>query len=424
MIPHSSRGEDSSCPVRDDADTLAELQRAFGGDRGRGAEWDWPERASHVLNYALEPDRAPIVDYVAIRRFLVERWGLPVVETEHAVGAMGPIADADRDYGRCSVRLLDFVSETAVYLVVRRGRNHSLQRMLWALLHELGHFLKHFDMLVSVGTVYQRVCLNPRLETEIGGFARRSAATLHRQTELEADLFAVDWLLPRWIDDDGEVSSRAKLPPGLTADGYRFYRLRCVLDDGPHPPLRPEVFDRLNRSGEEERSRSGGAFPHRGSRWKRASWVLFNRQRVLNRNAEFSGLLREYYKIVGYPPRYLPELRHQRVNDAAFDPDAVWLRRVAPSQIAQEVDAVQWAPLLVPHSTAGYPEYHIPIRPVPARDRRDSTLRWRHMMAPALRAPLTLEQWLERARRQSAGVLLFPRNPAERTLDAEGRLRT
>jgi hypothetical protein len=184
------------------------------------------------------------------------------------------------------------------------------------------------------------------------------------------------------------------------------------------------MFEQLNRSGSEERGRAVGAFPDEGSLWRRASWVLFNRQQIRSQASESAKLAREYYEIVGYPPRYVPELR-QRVNrNTALDTSHLWLRRISPTEIAHEVDAVQWAPLLVPHSTAEHPEYHLPICPVPARDSRDSVAGWKHMTRRAVDPPRALNEWLERARSHHAGLLLFPRNPAERVLDAKGQIRT
>jgi hypothetical protein len=332
---------------------------------------------------------------------------------------MGPLAEADRDYGRCSVRLLDFLGAARAYLIVRRSEDARPRRVLWALLHEVGHFLNHYELLLSVGTLYQRLCMNPPLEMDVGRFAQRAAPRLHAQTELEADLFAVDWLLPRWIDDDELVRSEA--PRGLNVDGYRFYRLRDALDDRPAQPVRRISFDRLNDYGSEERRRSAESFPSGGSRWKRASWVLFNRNR-LHSTSGLTEMMDEYHELAGNP-RFVPELTRRPRAHAAFDRELAWIRRVAASDIAREVDSVQWAPLLVPGADAERPEYYIPIRPVGARDPRDSRLGWRHMMAPALSAPLDLETWLDRGREQRAGVLLFPRNPAERSLDTEGLLR-
>ncbi len=131
----------------------------------------------------------------------------------------------------------------------------------------------------------------------------------------------------------------------------------------------------------------------------------------------------EYYKAVGSPSRHVPELTRRTMGGVAFDPDLAWLRRIDAGDAAREVDAVSWAPILIPGSASGHPAFHIPVRPVPSSKSGDSELGWAHMAAPIARKPRSLEAWVAAARAQNAGLLLFPRNPAERALDREGRVR-
>lgn len=400
-----------------------ELQGALGATDSPVVDQDWLERGRALLAYIEQEDRKPVVDYETIRAALADRWGLPVVETEYAVGPMSPLGEADREYGRCSIRLLDFLGATRIYVVIRRARRPSPRRMLWALLHELGHFVHHFEMLLSLSTLYQRVALNPRLEADIGEFAQRAAQPVRSRDEAEADLFALDWLLPRWLDDDAELRNRSQIPKALTADGYRFHCLRSVLDDRPLAPPRRENSDLLNRLGAQERERASDEFPQDASRWRRGSWVLFNREQLRTPPTDVVRLRHEYFRAAGYPPRYVPELTRPTASTEPIEVSLTWLERVEPSEISQKVDAARWTPLLAPHSEDGYPAYYIPIRPVPSTKPRDSQLGWKHMMKPTISAPRPLDDWLSRARAQGVGVLLFPRNPAERTLDAEGRLR-
>jgi hypothetical protein len=403
---------------------LADLAKTLASARGPVTDRDWPNRARALLGYVARVDRDPVFDYWAIRDLLAEHWELPVVETEHSVGSLGPIGNADRDYGRCSVRLLDFLGETRTYIVVRRAARTGQRRMLWALLHELGHFVHHFEMLLSLSTLYQRLSINPRLEAVIGEFAMRAAKAIRSREELEADLFAVDWLLPRWLDDDAEVRRRFAVP-AITPDGWRIHHLRVALDDRPLSGLTDEDAELFSRVGAQERERAGGPFPSDGSRARRASWVLFNRKRLAAKPPrEVIELRREYFRAAGYPPRYIPELTRPVTGDEPVGTSVRWLERVDRSAAAEAVDSDRWTPLLVPHSEGSNPRYYIPIAPVRSREQRDSLLRWRHMMKSEVTAPRRFDEWLGRAREQAAGLLLFPRNPAERRLDAAGLMRT
>ena len=397
-----------------------ELGLAFGEPVARVTDANWAELAGRLQSYLLRPDRDPVLSFDAIARSLATRWGTPVVETPYPVGSMGPLGDADRDYGRCSVRLLDLFGESKVYLVVRRAEARGERRMLWALLHELGHFVNHFEMLLSLSALYQRVCLNPSLETEVAGFASGGAAALHVRHEVEADLFALDWLLPDWIDSDEEVRRR-ELPRRLTADGYRFYRLRCTLGSPVPLPSGATAVEALNRAGASERARASRPYPRLMSLWQRAAWVLFNRAEIRAEPPELVKLNREYFAIADYPPRYVPELRAGPHHGGSSDGGAAWIDRVAPQALAREVDTIRWSPMLVPPPDVQRSKFHIPIRPVASRSGRDSVLQWVHMISSNMSSPRSLEEWLQRAHAQDAGLLVFPRNPVERFLDAGGQ---
>lgn len=394
------------------------LEEAFGSWDGLGIGGDWRERALRLQEYVARTDRTPVESYAEVRTAIQRSWELPVVETSHEVGAMGPLGDADPDYGRCGVRLFGLLGETTIYLVVRSDPRRDERIMLWALLHELGHFVRHQEMLLSLGALYNRVCLAPSLESRVGEFAHRAGTSLHARQEIEADLFALDWLLPPWLDDDDELRDRAEIPGSLTADGYRHYRLRCVL--AGTFALSGEMIDRLNRAGAAERERAGGAYPRAGSLWSRASWCLCNRPAARNADPEVKALLREYYRIAGYPPRYAPEMRAGADPAGPVDGATAWLPRAAPDDLEREVDRHRWAPLLVPPASGQHPPFHIPIRPVPSRDPRDSRLAWVNMSTSSIAKPRPLREWLQRAGSQGAGLLAFPRNPAEKVLDSAG----
>jgi hypothetical protein len=393
---------------------VGKLLEDLGSVSDPSLERQWPELAKALRKYVETPDRSPVESYDAIRELLQEHWKIAVIETEEPVSELEQLGGAGGSIGRCGVRLLDLVGRADIHVVVRRDPLGGERQMLWTLLHELGHFASHFEFLQSVSTVYQRICLNPGLERELARFSREQGAALRRSVEVEADLFALDWLLPRWRFGAG---SGAAPPTGLTLDGYRYLSLRRALGS-PSPQPSGAATANLNRAGEEERGRQEGRSRPGATRWDRAAWLLWNRERL---GSPLSAqLAAEYNRIVGGGGRYVPELRRPVIGRSELDSELVWLPRVAAEDAAAAVDEAQWMPLLVAPEGPLYPEYNIPIRPLPLRETRDSRVRWSHMFKPPTQRPLPLETWIGRAREQEAGLLLFPRSPAERTLDARG----
>jgi len=388
----------------------ADLERASES----GATRQLSERPQALREYVAAPGREPVESYAAIRELLQAHWKIPVIETEDRVAELEQLGGARGSIGRCGVRLLDLVGSTDIHIVVRGDPRGEERQMLWTLLHELGHLAWHLELLESVGAVYQRVCLNPGLETELARFSLDRGPSLQRMTELEADLFALDWLIPRWWF--GEATPPG-LPEALTADGHRCLSLRRAFGSQPLP-LSEAAVAGLNRAGEEERRRSEEALRPGSTRWARAAWLLWNRERLeCPLSAE---LVAEYDLIVGGGGRYVPELRQPAIGPGGLEPDPPWLPRVAPDAAAAAVDEPGWVPRLVASEGPRYPEYNIPIRPLPSPEPRDSRLRWSHMFKPATQKALSLESWIGRAREQGVGLLLFPRTPAERALDSRG----
>jgi hypothetical protein len=276
-------------------------------------------------------------------------------------------------------------------------------------------------MLLSLSTLYLRVCMDPTLEMEIGRVARTVGPLLHLRHELEADLFAIDWLVPPWMDEDGDLLARVKPPAGLTADAYRLFRLHQALEDKAISlPTEPEGVELLNRGAAGERERATRPHPSAGQLWQRAVWMLFNRQALRSRPDETVGARSEYFQAAGYPPRHVPELRGRAGTGAELDPELAWLPRIDSDGVEERVDATPWSPFLLPSGEDGHPRFHIPVRPVPSRQGKDSELGWINMTSSGFARPEPVSEWIERARRQQAGLLLFPRNPAEAELDRRG----
>jgi hypothetical protein len=379
-------------------------------------ELGWLEWAERVKLFVTGP-RRPLCDaaYKEIRDHLATVCRVQCVETDVPVPSMGPLAEADIEYGRCSVRLLDFASTTNVYLVLRRQPTGA--RMRWALLHELGHLVRHFPLLQSLGTMYHRICLDPVLEHYVGR-AAASARPVREWLERQADLFALTWLLPTWLDDDNAIRAVEGLPTGLAPDGFRMYCLWRALNNIEPPPLTETLVARLNQMGDDERralDEMRQVVTFRGH----VARLLYGRP-ALAMPAVVEYWLQDYLTLLGNNPRAMPELRSRRVDRVPTTHP--WIRRVTGTDLIRLVDAHQWAPLLVDPQD-GSPRFHIPIRPVPSRHLRDSDAGWQHMMKRPTDLPQRLPEWVGRARESNAGLLVFPRNPAERAIDERGESR-
>lgn len=397
-----------------EVDLLERLRVELGVTSESSLDQKLPEVAEVLREYVRAPGREPVENYQAIREFLQTHWKISVIETGDPVWELEQLGGAQRSIGRCGVRLLDLLGRADIHIVVERDPSGGEQQMLWTLLHEMGHFAWHFELLQSVSAVYQRICLNPGLELELAKFGAEEGRTLRGALELEADLFAVDWLIPRWWFGE---ESPADLPVGLTLDGLRFFSLRRAFAAPPFQ-LSEAAVAKLNEAGAGERRRSEGSLAAGATRWARASWLLWNRERF--GSSLSTGLIEEYDRIVGGGGRYVPEFRQPVLVQGEIDPSFVWLPRIEPEVAPRVVDDVHWMPLLVPAEGPYYPEYNIPIRPLPSQETRDSRVPWSHMFKPPTQKPLPLQTWIDRARDQQAGLLLFPRTPAERALDSSG----
>jgi hypothetical protein len=104
---------------------VEDLERAFGAPVRSVGERNWPDLAERLTDYLLDPTRAPVLSFADVERALRERWRIPVVEISETIGSMGPLREADPEYGRCGVRLLDLMGESQVYIVVRARGGES-----------------------------------------------------------------------------------------------------------------------------------------------------------------------------------------------------------------------------------------------------------------------------------------------------------
>jgi hypothetical protein len=332
---------------------------------------------------------------------------------------MGPLAEADPDLGRVSVRLPNPLGSARLHLVLSGSLSPAVERL--ALLHEIGHIVHHLDLFLSLGALYQRIALDPPLEVRIGRFLRQHGKRLVSLREREADLFAVSWLIPCRLDADDAAPLLPSME-GLSVDATRYVLLRRHF--GAEMTASPGHLDREileTRAAEEKRRAAESEYPVGRSLYLRLSWVLFNRIKIrAEGRSEVASLQREYFRVAGYPPRHLRELRVPRPRGSDLTDEQrsfQWIRRIKPDQVAREVDGVQWGPLMVDFAGDRSAGYHIPIRPVPSRNPRDSEVEWQHLFDAPLGVPRRLDDWMRRGSEQGAGLLLFSRSPAERMLD-------
>ena len=404
--------------------SVDESLAALGEPGRRPSDWLSGDRAAKLIAHVYDPCRQHVAsDGIAIRRLLHKRWGVSCVEVDADVHEAGPLKTPIRQLGRANMRILAPLGEAQPYIALARRADASESRL--ALLHELGHLAHHADVLQSVGTLYLRICCDPLLELDIGrlmgdGFRRELRELLER----EADLFALTWLVPLWVDDPDAQPACRDIPDSLTVDGRRFWLLRSLFTHCASDTTMPGNVPALNARGDETRSwESSRDYPADDTLAARMSWVLFNRPSIISTiTNERRRLLQAYFRVAG-PPRHMPELTRTRVRSRQPDPRLVWIRRLAPLEIEQAVDDAHWEPVMVESSGKSSSDYHIPVTPVPAVVSQDSQVEWRHMMKPAHAVTRRLSDWVGRAVSQRANLLVFPRNPAERQLDQNRALR-
>jgi hypothetical protein len=399
-----------------------ELDRALGRLGSITILSDPSGPGKRLIDYVFDPMRRTAVSsYEAIRDHFDQHWSVTCVEIDSEVRESLPFSAPRDDLGCFSVRMLFAIRESELYLAIRGDLRNCNKTV--ALLHEIGHLAFHFPLLQSIGTLYHRISMDPRLEFEIGGYLRSSAGTeMISILELEADLFAVSWLVPITYDEErlsngNQEGSESR----LTGDGLRYLLLRRCFDHGTDGKIHAAKIPGYNHLGEELRRTTEGAYPLHGSLWERLSWVLCQRDELLSPscNKQRQESMRQCLELFGFSPRRIPEMagkRHPILRDQTNE-DQAWIPRRTPEELESAVDLHHWEPFLVPPKGKSVPAYHIPITPVPNREKRDSKVEWRHVGKADSAMPAALSHWRRAAEDQQAGLLVFPRNPAERMLD-------
>ncbi len=337
---------------------------------------------------------------------LSKSWDLHVVET--------PLDEG----GRIGLRLLNFETRAYLYIAVD-SRLEVYERML-AVLHELGHLALHFDELARAGATYQSICMCPSLERRIAEFTKgREGQRLRTLREMEADIFATCWIVPRHLDSLRTGREVARTVSGLDPLTEKYILLRDAFADSDHrtiPRCALASFVRIARA--EADSVHAQEYAVSGSLWQRLSWAVFNRH-VLGRQVgkERARLTRKYFNLFPDPLSLLSIATRTDVGSVGRTLVAsTWLNRVTAGDLGEKLDGVNWEPVLVSEKDSS-PPYYIPICPVPSVNPRDSQLAWRHMMKPPHSPAKMLDSWIDVAGYEGAGLLVFGRNPAERILE-------
>lgn len=382
---------------------------------------NWRDLAARLLDYVYDPQRqTSISDYAAISEFLSERWKLFCVEVDSTIRGIGPVKTEGDQLARFSIRMLDILYPPQFYIVLNQGITLGEKRL--ALLHELGHMALHFEVLHSVGTLYHRICLNPALEFVVGQSKALIDQLLTHQ-EKEADLFALSWLVPLGGDEE-IVNSRAESGEGtaLTSNGFRFKKRQELFFDGKESVAFSAKISGWNMRGEETRRVLSRNYPDKGSLVDRMTWLLFNKELLRDIVNDRRRLRHEYFNLVG-PPGRVPELTRAHTLSLKPkpkpNPDHAWIPRLEPNEVVLRVDSDHWEPFLVSQTGDVPAEYYVPITPVPSPNPKDSETQWRHMLKANYPSLNILPDWLTRAHEQRCGLLIFPRNPAEKILDQQ-----
>lgn len=373
----------------------------------------WRDLAATLLDYVFDPQRKTVIgDYGAITELLSERWRVHCVEVETAIQGVAFLKTAGEQLARFSIRLLYLLYPPQYYIAVNQALSPAEKTL--AILHELGHMALHLEVLQSIGTLYHRICMNPELELFLGRSQTLINELLAHQEE-EADLFAVTWLLPLTVD--GEFHLQA-----LTADGRREQLRRQVFSDSEGVAKKAQNTPAWNALGDATRRGLSPNYPQGGSLVQRVTWIVFNRDAGKNIAQKRQALVRDYFNVIGQPG-LVPELAQPApAKGSGNSNDYAWIPRVDIDDLLSQVDSDHWEPFLAGTKKHGVP-YYVPITPVPSRQGRDSELGWVNMSKASHSAPQQLSEWLAKAKRNDYMLMVFPRTPAERIMDAQNFYR-
>lgn len=399
-----------------------ELFELLGKPGSNLIDTEWKSFAAKVVKFVYNEERKKsITNYKAIATGISESLNIPCVEIKNAIQGIGPLKTEGSQIGRFSVRMLDLLRTSRIYIVLNQSATNNEKTI--AILHEIGHFVHHFELMQSISTLYLRICLNPSLEYKVGKFVNGEyGIRLKVLLEKEADLFALSCLNPLGLYKDLKNEDNIFNTQTQSINGYMFQVLRGLFSDLPTSTIDKANIIGQNKRGMETCNREQNQpYPLENSLIARIKWILFNRFSLLNQIPdERHQLFVNYFNIAG-PPRYIPELtkKEYNCNNKLNNLQDRWINRVMPDQVYATLDLDNWEPILVTPSSNTLIPYHIPITPIPSVNPTDSQIKWQHMFKAESSLPMSIGDWLGRANKQKAGLLIFPRNPAEIILDQQ-----
>jgi hypothetical protein len=133
--------------------------------------------------------------------------------------------------------------------------------------------------------------------------------------------------------------------------------------------------------------------------------------------------MREYFETVG-PPKYIPELSGGKKHHSILDARFAWIQRVGVGNLEAQLQQDNWEPFILDmDKNILNPDFYIPITPIPTTDHSDLQVNWQHMIKSRNMIPLTLFEWIERAKKQKSTLLIFARTPAEKLIDQQSIIR-
>lgn len=385
---------------------LRQMRQSFGTTRGAMSDLDWSESAGRLGRWTFDPSRGwTVLDYELLREFLDREWHLPCIEVETA------------NLGLFSTRLLRFTRKGSYYLVVKQSPRPA--EKLVALLHELGHFVLHGELLLRISKLFLRICMDPSLEFLIGRSLHTPAGqSAMRSIEAQADLFAATWAVPPAITTE----ARQRGPDEVALVDYVLLKdLFAAAPLGLERDMTEPVRKELLVAALDARARVlDRHYPEDASAWKRLIWALSHRGSLLQELE--SGTVTQFISSLdpgAQGARHFPELSYSRpmLDSAPDKPDGsfAWVRREPLHAVYEATNREQWEPFIVTRDEM-LPNYYIPIAPVVGSRTADSEALWQNLTKPDSQIPCSLSTWISKSFSSRGGLMIFSRTPAERWL--------